>query len=163
MELSFALLTITLNINGVSKKCDVEPGEYLAQVIREKLGMTGTKRGCDTGGCGMCTVLLDGKPIYSCMTPAWKAEGRKITTIEGVSPGPDVLDPLQRSMIDNFAFQCGYCTGAMILVGKSLLESNPHPSEEEVRRAMCGVLCRCTSYERYIDAIIEASKAKLSR
>ena len=156
------MVLITLDINGTAKRCEVEPGDYLAQVLREKLGMTGTKRGCDTGGCGMCTVLLDGKPIYSCMTPAWKAEGRKITTIEGISPSPDTLDTIQRSMIDNFAFQCGYCTGAMILVGKSLLEHNPHPNEEDVRKAMCGVLCRCTNYERYIDAIIEASKSQSS-
>jgi aerobic-type carbon monoxide dehydrogenase small subunit (CoxS/CutS family) len=154
------LISITLNINGEVRKCDVEPAEYLAQVIREKLGVTGTKRGCDTGGCGMCTVLLDGKPIYSCMTPAWKAEGKKITTVEGISQVPDILDPLQKAMIDNFAFQCGYCTGAMILVGKSLLEKNPHPTEEDVRKAMCGVLCRCTNYEGYIDAIIETSRAK---
>jgi aerobic-type carbon monoxide dehydrogenase small subunit (CoxS/CutS family) len=151
---------ITININGSQKTCEVQPGDYLAQVIREKLGMTGTKRGCDTGGCGMCTVLLDGKPIYSCMTPAWMTEGRKITTIEGISPALEVLDPIQKSMIDSFAFQCGYCTGAMILVGKSLLDANPHPTEEEVRKAMCGVLCRCTNYEGYIDAILLASKGK---
>jgi carbon-monoxide dehydrogenase small subunit len=153
-------LMIKININGSQKMCEVEPGDCLAEVIREKLGMTGTKRGCDTGGCGMCTVLLDGKPIYSCMTPAWKAEGRKITTIEGVSLAPEVLHPIQKAMIDNFAFQCGYCTGAMILVGKSLLDTNPHPSEEEVRKAMCGVLCRCTNYEGYIDAILQASQGK---
>ena len=153
------LVSITLYINGIQKRCEVEPGDYLAQVIREKLGMTGTKRGCDTGGCGMCTVLLDGKPIYSCMTPAWKADGRNITTVEGISSTPDVLHPIQRAMIEKFAFQCGYCTGAMILVGKALIDSNPKPTEEDVRKAMSGVLCRCTNYERYIDAIIEASKA----
>ncbi len=152
------MVFITLSINEETRKCDVEPGDYLAQVIREKLGMTGTKRGCDTGGCGMCTVLLDGKPIYSCMTPAWKVEGHKITTIEGIGSN-GALDDLQKAMIDNFAVQCGYCTGAMILVGKSLLASNPHPDEAQVRKAMCGVLCRCTNYERYVDAIIEASKA----
>lgn len=107
----------------------------------------------------MCTVLLDGKPIYSCMTPAWKADGRKITTVEGISTAPDVLHPIQSAMIEKFAFQCGYCTGAMILVGKALLDSNPRPTEDDVRKAMSGVLCRCTNYERYIDAIIEASKA----
>ena len=152
-------MIIKLTINGEKKNCEVQPGDYLSQVIRERLGMTGTKRGCDTGGCGMCTVLLDGKPIYSCMTLAWKAEGHKITTIEGVAPSPDTLDPLQKAMIDNFAFQCGYCTGAMVLVGKSLLERNPDPSEDDVRKAMSGVLCRCTNYERYVDAILEASKA----
>ena len=154
------MVTITLKINGESRKCDVEPGDYLAQVIREKLGMTGTKRGCDTGGCGMCTVLLDGKPIYSCMTSAWKVEGHEITTIEGISQSPDVLDPIQKVMIDKFAFQCGYCTGAMILVGKSLLESNPEPTEMEVRGAICGVLCRCTNYEGYIDSILAAAGSK---
>ena len=154
------MVLITLTINGEVKRCDVEPGDYLANVIREKLGMTGTKRGCDTGGCGMCTVLMDGKPIYSCMTPAWKAGEHRITTIEGVSPNPDLLEPIQKSMIEKFAFQCGYCTGAMILVGKSLLESNPNPSEEEIRGAMCGVLCRCTNYEGYIDAISAAAKFK---
>ena len=152
------MLEITLDINGSPRKCSVEPGDYLAQVIRERLGMTGTKRGCDTGGCGMCTILLDGKPVYSCMTPAWKAEGKKITTIEGISPAPDTLGAVQKAMIDNFAFQCGYCTGAMILIAKSLLEKEPHPTEEQVRKAMCGVLCRCTNYEGYIDAILEASK-----
>ncbi len=154
------MVNITLSINGEKKECEVEPGEYLAQVIREKLGLTGTKRGCDTGGCGMCTLLMDGKPIYSCMTPAWKAEGHEITTIEGVASNPDVLTPIQKIMIEKFAFQCGYCTGAMILVGKSLIEKNPNPSEEEVRKAMCGVLCRCTSYERYIESIIAAAKSK---
>lgn len=149
---------IILLINGEKRKCEVEPGDYLAQIIRDRLGLTGTKRGCDTGGCGMCTVILDGSPIYSCMTPAWKAEGHQITTIEGISKSPQTLDPLQKAMIDNFAFQCGYCTGAMILVGKSLLENNPDPSEENVRDAICGVLCRCTNYEKYVDAIMQSSR-----
>jgi carbon-monoxide dehydrogenase small subunit len=154
-------LIVSLKINGEFKKCEVEPGEYLAQVIREKLGLTGTKRGCDTGGCGMCTVLLDERPIYSCMTPAWKAEGHEITTIEGIAPSSETLDPLQQAMIDNFAFQCGYCTGAMILVGKALIETNPHPNERDVREALCGVLCRCTNYERYVDAILKASQCSI--
>ncbi|MGI0079589.1 MAG: (2Fe-2S)-binding protein [Nitrososphaerales archaeon] len=153
------MITISLRINGEEKICDVEPGDYLAQVIREKLGMTGTKRGCDTGGCGMCTVLLSGKPIYSCMTPAWKAEGHEITTIEGVAPDPDLLDPIQKAMIENSAFQCGYCTGAMVLVAKSLLYEKSELSEEQVRSGISGVLCRCTSYERYVEAIIAASRA----
>jgi len=152
------MVNIVLAINGEERNCEVEPGEYLAQVIREKLGLTGTKRGCDTGGCGMCTVLLDGQPIYSCMTPAWKAERHEITTIEGIAKDANLLTLIQQAMIEKFAFQCGYCTGAMILVGKSLLEMNPNPSEEEVRKAICGVLCRCTSYERYVDSIIAAAK-----
>ena len=146
-----------LNVNGDSYEVEAEPGTSLCDVIRDKIGLTGVKKGCDSGGCGMCTVLLDNYPIYSCMTPFWKAKGKKVLTVEGLAKEGH-LSELQESFIRNNAPQCGYCTPAILLVAKALLDSNPRPAEEEIRHALGGVLCRCTGYTPYVHAIMQATR-----
>jgi aerobic-type carbon monoxide dehydrogenase small subunit (CoxS/CutS family) len=156
-------LKISLRVNGKNYELEgIHPLESLADVLRERLGLTGTKRGCDTGGCGMCTVVADGKPVYSCIMPAWQAQETNILTVEGLS-GEKGLHPLQESFIKNFAFQCGYCTPAFLLVAKSLLDSNPDPTDEEIREAISGVLCRCTAYAGYIKSIKEVAKQRQAK
>lgn len=149
-------ICITLNVNGKDYTGEVKPHWTLLQVIRDQLGLTGTKYGCGTGECGACTVIMDGKPMTSCLVLAASAAGRKITTIEGISK--DGLHPLQEAFIEEGAIQCGYCTPGMILTAKSFLEKNPHPTEEEVRHAIDGNLCRCTGYVKIVKAILSASK-----
>ncbi|MEM3420763.1 MAG: (2Fe-2S)-binding protein [Candidatus Hadarchaeum sp.] len=149
-------ILVRLNVNGKNYEVEVKPHWTLLQVIRDKLGLTGTKYGCGTGECGACTVLIDGKPMTSCLVLAASAEGRKIVTIEGISS--DKLHPIQEAFIEEGAIQCGYCTPGMILTAKALLEKNPHPTEEEVRRAIDGNLCRCTGYVKIVKAILKASK-----
>lgn len=148
---------INLNVNGDTHTLMVKGNALLVNVLREDLELTGTKKGCELGDCGSCTVLMDGKPINSCMVLAVEAEGCAITTIEGVSPN-DKLDKLQESFIDQAAIQCGYCTPGMVLSGKALLNRNPHPTEEEVREAISGNLCRCTGYVNIVKAILAASE-----
>jgi len=143
------------NVNKDSYEIEASPGTSLCDVIRERIGLTGVKKGCDSGGCGMCTVLLDNNPVYSCMTPFWKAKGKNVLTVEGLGRERH-LSQLQKSFIRNNAPQCGYCTPAMLLTAKALLDSNPHPTEEEIRRALGGVLCRCTGYTPYVNAIKQA-------
>lgn len=150
-------IRIRLNVNGKDYEIEVKPHWTLLQVIRDLLGLTGTKYGCGTGECGACTVLIDGKPMTSCLVLAASAEGRKIITIEGISSG-DNLHPLQKAFIEEGAIQCGYCTPGMILTAKAFLERNPHPTEKEVRRAIDGNLCRCTGYVKIVKAILRASK-----
>jgi aerobic-type carbon monoxide dehydrogenase small subunit (CoxS/CutS family) len=145
-----------INVNGDCYEVEASPATSLCDVIRETIGLTGVKKGCDSGGCGMCTVLLDNRPIYSCMTPFWKAKDKKILTVEGLAKEGH-LTQLQESFIQNNAPQCGYCTPAMLLTAKALLDSNPHPTEEEVRHALGGVLCRCTGYNPYVSAIMQAA------
>jgi len=145
-----------LNVNGDSYEIEASPGTSLCDVIRERIELTGVKKGCDSGGCGMCTVLLDNNPVYSCMTPFWKAKGKKVLTVEGLARERN-LSQLQKSFIRNNAPQCGYCTPAMLLTAKALLDSNPHPTEEEIRNALGGVLCRCTGYNPYVSAIKQAA------
>jgi carbon-monoxide dehydrogenase small subunit len=144
-----------LNVNDEIHEVEAEPKSSLADVLRETLGLTGVKRGCDSGGCGMCTVLLEGQVVYSCMTPFWRAESKKITTVEGLAQ-QEKLHVLQESFVRNFASQCGYCTPAMLMVAKSLMDSNPACTDEQLRDSLCGVLCRCTGYVPYIRAIKEA-------
>ena len=151
-------MRINLNVNNYNYDLEITPSTSLNEALRETIGLTGVKRGCDSGGCGMCTVLLDNKPVFSCMTPSWKAEGCEILTVEGLANNGK-LHPLQDSFIRNSAPQCGYCTSAMLLVAKALLDSNPSPSEEQVKKALCGVLCRCTGYIPYIKAVLDAGKA----
>ncbi len=146
----------SLNVNGEVHEIETSPATSLCDAIRETVGLTGVKKGCDSGGCGMCTVLIDGSPVFSCMTPCWKAEKKKVLTVEGLGEGGR-LSRLQEAFIQNLAPQCGYCTPAMLLVAKALLDSNPYPSEDEVRFALCGVLCRCTGYTPYIHAIMDAA------
>ena len=148
---------ILLTVNGEAHELEVEPRETLVDVIREKIGLTGTKKGCDTGDCGACTVLLNGKPVSSCMLLAVDADGGEITTIEGLT-GPGGLHPLQQAFVNNHAIQCGFCTPGMILSAKALLDENPNPSEEDIRRGMAGNLCRCTGYVNIVKAVQEAAK-----
>ncbi|WP_054938050.1 (2Fe-2S)-binding protein [Moorella stamsii] len=150
-------VAIELEINGDKKQVIVEETELLVDVLREKLGLTGTKKACGEGECGACTVLLDGEPVNSCLVLAVQVDGRKITTIEGIGK-PGQLHPIQEAFINEGAIQCGYCTPGMILSAKALLDNNPEPTEAEVRRALSGNLCRCTGYQKIVKAVLEAAK-----
>jgi len=147
---------ITLNVNGIDYKVTIEPYASLLGVLRTKLGFTGPKKSCDTGGCGTCTVIINGRTVYSCMYPAMKAQGKKIVTVEGLKKDGQ-LDKLQEAFIENAAIQCGYCTPGMLMSAKALLDSNPNPTEEDIRKGLSGNLCRCTGYINIIQAVKEAS------
>jgi carbon-monoxide dehydrogenase small subunit len=149
---------ISLIVNGDNLTMTVKASSLLVDVLRDQLNLTGTKRGCKLGNCGSCTVLLDGKPVDSCLVLAVEVDGREITTIEGVAQS-EKLDKVQESFIDNAAVQCGYCTSGMILSAKALLTRNPHPTEDEVRRAIAGNLCRCTGYVNIVKAVLAAAEA----
>jgi aerobic carbon-monoxide dehydrogenase small subunit len=146
-----------LRVNGIDHPLSLERDRSLLYVLREELGLTGTKYGCGEGECGACKVLVDGIAVRSCKTPVGEAVGRSVTTIEGIAPG-DRLHPVQQAFIEAGAFQCGFCTPGMIIAAVSLLAHNHHPSEEELRAAMDGNLCRCGGYLRIIDAIERASR-----
>lgn len=148
---------IEVRVNGKPVVAEVSVDRRLLDFLRDDLGLLGTKEGCGRGDCGTCTVLLNGKPVLSCLTLAFQTDGKSITTIEGIASG-DKLSIIQRCFVECGAIQCGFCTPAMILVGKALLDSNPNPSREEIRQAMSGVLCRCTGYRKIVDAIESASK-----
>lgn len=150
---------ISLTVNGERYEVEVEANRTLLQLLREDLGLTGTKCACERGDCGVCTVLLDGKPSKSCLVLAVEVDGREVTTIEGVSKGEE-LSPVQRVFIKHGAAQCGFCTPAFILAAEALLKRNPNPTEEEVKEAIGGILCRCTGYRQIIDAILDASRVK---
>ena len=150
--------SINLNINGEVHEIAVESGDTLLRALRERAGLTGTKRGCDSGGCGCCTVLVDGKAVYSCMTFALTVRGRNITTVEGLAVD-GVLDPIQEAFIKAGAVQCGYCTCGIIMAAKQLLAENSNPDEQEIRHAIAGNLCRCTGYQKIIQAIQMAAAA----
>jgi carbon-monoxide dehydrogenase small subunit len=156
-----AKVRVKLRVNGGEVSAEIEPRLSLLAFLREHLGLIGTREGCGHGDCGSCTVLIDGKPALSCIMFAFQADGRSVTTIEGISEG-DRLDIVQQCFIDRGAIQCGFCTPAMVLVAKALLEANPHPTRDEIRRAISGVLCRCTGYKKIVDAIEEASVRKVS-
>lgn len=147
---------IKLDINGELHELAIDPHSTLLYVLREELGLVGAKRGCDTGGCGCCTVLLGGQAVYSCMVFAASAQGRKITTIEGL-PSNGKLDPLQESFIQASAVQCGFCTCGMILTAKAFLASAQSPSDQDIRQSISGNLCRCTGYHKIVEAIRMAS------
>ncbi|HEY7091597.1 MAG TPA: (2Fe-2S)-binding protein [Ktedonobacterales bacterium] len=138
---------ISLRVNGVERALEVEPRRTLLDALREDLGLTGAKPGCEMGNCGACTVLLDGEAVYSCLTLAVECQGRAITTIEGLTQG-DALDPIQQAFIAHDALQCGFCTPGQVLAMKALLDRNPHPDDEEIDRAMSGNLCRCGAYPK---------------
>lgn len=148
---------ITLNVNGVSHTVEVEDRWTLAETLRDHLRLTGTKIGCDRGECGACTVLLDGKNVYSCSYLAVWADGKPIRTVEGLAQG-DQLDPLQEAFIEHDGPQCGYCTSGQLMSAKALLARNPAPTAEEVRRAMAGNICRCSNYNQYVEAILAAAE-----
>ena len=148
---------IKLKVNGQEREIIVEPRRTLLDALRYDLGLTGTKEGCSNGNCGSCTVLLDGKPVNSCLVLAVEVEGREITTIEGLSRG-EKLHPIQQAFIDEGAVQCGFCTPGVILSAKAILDSNPHPTAIEIRQAIAGNLCRCTGYDKIVRAILRASE-----
>ncbi len=143
---------IQLDINNELHEVAVEKSDTLIRVLRERLGMQATKRGCDSGGCGCCTVLVDGQAVYSCMTFALSLEGKKVTTVEGLASGGK-LDPIQQAFIDADAVQCGYCTCGIMMAARQLLNDNPNPDEDEIRKGISGNLCRCTGYQKIVDAI----------
>jgi aerobic-type carbon monoxide dehydrogenase small subunit (CoxS/CutS family) len=148
---------IELNVNDETHEILISPNRTLLEILREDLGMTGTKKGCDQGVCGTCTVLIDGKPVRSCLTLAVEAQGRKITTIEGLVQGGKIT-PLQEAFLSEGAVQCGFCTPGMILTAKALLEENPTPTKEEILRAISGNLCRCTGYFKITKAITKMAR-----
>jgi len=148
---------VGLTVNGTLYELSVRPWEALLEVIRDKLGLTGAKEGCGLGECGACTVIMDGKTVNSCLVLAAEADGKQITTIEGLTDG-DKLHPIQEAFIEYGGLQCGFCTPGMIMSAKALLDENPNPSEEEIRRGIAGNLCRCTGYTKIIEAITSAAK-----
>lgn len=148
---------VTLQVNGERMPVMCPPYETLLETLRERLNLTGTKHGCELGECSACSVLLDGEPVLSCLTLTVEAEGHSLVTIEGIAQNGK-LHPLQRAFIESGASQCGYCTPAMVLSAKVLLESNPAPTREEIRDAIAGNICRCTGYVQIVDAIALAAK-----
>ncbi len=148
---------ITLKVNNKEYEVAVAPNRTLMQVLREDLNLQGTKCGCDMGDCGACTVILDDRPVNSCLVLAVQAHNREITTIEGVADGPS-LHPVQQAFVDYGAIQCGFCTPGMVLSAKSLLERNMDPTEHEIREALSGNLCRCTGYQKIVEAVQSASQ-----
>jgi carbon-monoxide dehydrogenase small subunit len=147
---------ITLHVNGEEYEVSIEPKKTLLEVLREDLGLTGTKEVCALGSCGACTVLIDRRPVLSCLVLAVACKGKEIMTIEGLKQG-EKLDPLQSAFIQKGAIQCGMCTPGMIMTAKALLRENPHPTQAEVKRAISGNLCRCTGYVKIVDAVLGAS------
>ena len=145
-------------VNGNAYELAIEPHILLVEVLRDELGLTGTKHSCGVGQCGACTVLIDGIPTLSCLTPAITVKGKNITTIEGLAEGT-ILHPIQKAFIDYGAIQCGYCTPGMILSAKALLDRTPNPTGEQVRQALSGNLCRCTGYVKIVDAVLAAAEA----
>jgi len=150
------MINVTLNINNENYQVEVAPYHTLRDVLRDKLGFTDVKNGCSEGECGACTVLVDGKPVTSCLMLAAQAQGKEITTIRGLATDGK-LHPLQEKFIEYGAIQCGYCTPGMLLVAKALLDKNPNPTEEEVRTAISGNICRCTGYQQIVEAIMAAA------
>lgn len=150
--------TIRVVVNGTAHRVEVEDRWTLAELLRDHLGLTGTKLGCERGECGACTVQLDGKPVYSCSTLAVWVDGRSVRTVEGLARGGR-LDPLQQAFVEHDAPQCGFCTSGQLMAARALLDANPHPTADEVRSAMAGNLCRCSNYNRYVEAILAAARA----
>jgi carbon-monoxide dehydrogenase small subunit len=148
---------ISIVVNGIAHTIDVKNNWTLLKVLRDQLGLTGTKCGCDEGQCGACTVLVNGKPVLSCLTLAVAANEQEITTIEGLAIGGN-LHPLQEAFIEHHALQCGFCTPGMIMSAKALLDENPHPSEKEIKSSLRGNLCRCGSYPKVVRAIQDTAK-----
>lgn len=152
---------ITITVNGETHELLVKANATLTNTLRDQLHLNGTKRGCELGDCGSCTVLIDGKPVDSCMILAVEVDEREITTIEGVAVNGR-LDAIQESMLNHAAVQCGYCTPGMVLSAKALLTRNPHPTEAQVREAIAGNLCRCTGYIHIVEAVLASSRGELA-
>ena len=153
---------VRLKVNGQDHRLEVEDRWTLAEVLRDHLGLTGTRVGCDRGECGACTVLLDGKSVYSCSYLAVWADGKEISTVEGLASG-NQLDPLQASFIEHDGPQCGFCTSGQLMSAKALLNQNPNPTEQEARQAMAGNICRCSNFNHYLEAVLAAAQKELSR
>jgi len=151
---------LSFTLNGKTVQVAVDPSTLLVDLLREDLGLTGTKVGCREGECGACTVLIDGEAHNSCLIPALKAQGREVTTIEGLQKPDGSLDPIQQAFMDAGAAQCGFCTPGMIMNAKSLLSRNPNPDEHEIRKALSGVLCRCTGYRKIVEAVKDAASLR---
>lgn len=149
--------TVTITLNGQEQQLLVPSHMTLLHALREKLGLTGTKNGCEAGECGACTVLVDGEPVNSCLVLAVEMDGREITTVEGLALDGQ-LTPLQQAFADLNAVQCGYCTPGILMAATALLRRNPHPTQEDIQSALVGNLCRCTGYQRIIDAVMRASR-----
>ncbi|MEM2901500.1 MAG: (2Fe-2S)-binding protein [Candidatus Bathyarchaeia archaeon] len=149
---------ISLKVNGLRHEVDVEANKTLLQLLRDDLELTGTKLACERGDCGLCTVLIDGMPVKSCLVLAVEVDGHEVTTIEGISG--EELNSVQKAFIKHGAVQCGFCTPAFILTATALLKRNPKPTEEEVKEAIGGILCRCTGYRQIIDAVLDAAKER---
>ena len=151
-------MKISVTVNGEAREGDVEPRTLLVHWLRDDLGLTGTNVGCDTSSCGACTVLVDGESVKSCTMLAVQADGREITTIEGLAEG-DELHPMQAAFKENHGLQCGFCTPGMVLAAVSFLEENPNPTDREVREGIEGNLCRCTGYHNLVKAVLAAAEA----
>lgn len=149
--------TLTMTVNDSEVTVDIHPDETLADVLRDRLGLIGTKVACGEGECGACTVLLDGFAVTSCITPAMKAQGRRVVTIEGLSQDGE-LHTIQQAFVDATASQCGYCTPGFIMATKALLDAHPNPTREEIMRGISGNLCRCTGYYQIVDAVAIAAR-----
>lgn len=150
---------ITCNVNGETTEIAVEPWHSLLDALRNEAGLTGTKKGCDVGDCGACTVILDGRPVNSCLVLAVEVQGCAITTVEGLQPEPETVHPLQEQFMRCGAAQCGFCTPGILVAAKALLDRNPHPTEDEIRFALAGNICRCTGYRKIFQAVDRAARA----
>lgn len=150
---------LTLTVNGEYHEVYVKPKKLLAEVLRDELGLTGTKRGCNTGACGACTVILDGVAVKSCSVLAVQADGLEVTTVEGLAQGTN-LSPLQRSFLDHGAFQCGFCTPGMLMSSTALLHENPTPTKEDIKEGIHGNICRCTGYNSIVRAVTAVAEGK---
>jgi aerobic carbon-monoxide dehydrogenase small subunit len=150
---------VSINVNGVPRDDDVEPRLLLVHYLREVLGLTGTNVGCDTSSCGACSVHLDGEAVKSCTVLAVMADGRSVTTIEGLAPSPEQMHPMQQAFMQNHGLQCGFCTPGMVMAATSLLREIPDPTEQQVREGLEGNLCRCTGYHNIVQAVLAAAKS----
>ncbi|WP_439618820.1 (2Fe-2S)-binding protein [Shinella sp.] len=149
---------VELTVNGEARDMAVDTCRSLLDALRDDIGLTGTKKGCDVGDCGACTVLVDGEPVNACLMLAVEAEGRSVETIEGLQPGVDVLHPLQDAFMRHGASQCGFCTPGILMMAKKLLDDNPRPTDEDIRFGLSGNICRCTGYTKIFDAIKSAAR-----
>ena len=151
-------MAVAMTINGEPRQLLLDPWRSLLDVLRNEAGLTGTKKGCDVGDCGACTVIMDGVPVNACLVLGVEAQGSVIQTIEGLQPSPDTLHPLQHSFRQHGAAQCGFCTPGILMMAKALLDENPAPSEQEIRFGLAGNICRCTGYTKIIDAVSAAAR-----
>ena len=148
---------ITLTVNDTAYEVAITPWQTLLDVLRDELGLIGTKKGCDVGTCGVCTVIMEGKAVLSCLLLAIECEGHNITTIEGIS-SPDSLHPIQTSFIENGAIQCGFCTPGIIMTSKALLDENPQPTDDQIKEALAGTFCRCTGHIKIMEAVKKVAR-----